>query len=58
MTSVGQREMLNQRWVIQYARGGISDVYSGDSKDREGKLNIEQGRLTGWLGGTKREDAT
>ena len=47
--SVGQREILTQKRVIDFCRDALGYAYLGQWKGREGNANIEVDHLTQWL---------
>ena len=49
MTSVGQREKVTQRRVVQLFREQLGYDYLGDWTDREGNRNIEEDLLRAFL---------
>jgi len=49
MSSVGQREALTQKRVLEFFRNALGYDYLGYWKDREGNANVEESQLTGWL---------
>ncbi len=49
MSTVGQREILTQRSVIEFFKKALSYAYLGHWKDRDGNSAIEEEYLTDWL---------
>ena len=49
MGTVGQREILTQKNVIQLFQDTLSYTYLGDWKDRDGNSNVEEDLLHDWL---------
>ena len=49
MNTVGQREILAQRRVVDFLRNTLGYVYLGDWKKRVGNRNIEWERVVDWL---------
>ncbi len=56
MSTVGQREILTQRRVIQHFKDGLGYRYLGPWKDRAGNSNVEEALLRGWLSGRGHSD--
>jgi len=49
MTSVGQRESLTQKRVLEFLQDALGYSYLGHWKGREGNSNVEEAMLTDWL---------
>ena len=58
MSSVGQREILTQKHVIELFTDELGYDYLGDWKDRPDNANIEKGLLTEWLKSRGHDDKT
>ncbi len=49
MSTVGQREILTQKRVVEFCRDALGYAYLGHWKDREGNSNVEEAHLIAWL---------
>lgn len=56
MTSVGQREILTQKHVLQFFQDELDYRYLGNWEYRDGNSNVEEEILSDWLKGRGHDD--